>query len=486
MIKRFLSDRRGSYALSMAVAAIPLLLAAGMAIDYSRQTSAQKHLQELADAASLTLARSEETSPVKLRKMAEDMIFSNQSHGRVEQVRIAFLEAKDDWVDVRLAGSIPTTFMGLANIDRLDVSASSLAERAITGNLEVALVLDNTWSMSATDSRGVSRIAALKIAAASLVTELFRKGGDAVKIGLVPFADYVNVGTRYRKASWLDVPDDYSVQPKARTCQTLTTKRVCVKSKPTYACYTVVDGVREKRTCGGGCEKSQVRTVPAYNSCRGGGSPQKYTWYGCVGSRKKKDLRLTDAEPAEKYPGFLGTLQRCLNPILPLTNDKGKLLAAASSMIINIGSYKPGTYIPAGLIWGQNILSPSQPFTEGAAYHEANVRPRKVLVLMTDGENTLRFNGADGMHPNLSTNAATAAGQVKQTNKDTAEICDYIKSNKIEVFTVAFMVTNKDAKALLQNRASTPAHFYDASDAQKLLDAFTGIGNSLQQVRLAR
>ena len=144
MIKRFLSDRRGSYALSMAVATIPLLLAAGMAIDYSRQTSSQKHLQELADAASLTLARSEETSPVKLRKMAEDMIFSNQSHGRVEQVRIAFLEAKGDWVDVRLTGSIPTTFMGLANIDRLDVSASSLAERAITGNLEVALVLDNT------------------------------------------------------------------------------------------------------------------------------------------------------------------------------------------------------------------------------------------------------------------------------------------------------------------------------------------------------
>ncbi|MFU0507928.1 hypothetical protein [Pseudaminobacter sp. NGMCC 1.201702] len=40
-------------------------------------------------------------------------------------------------------------------------------------------------------------------------------------------------------------------------------------------------------------------------------------------------------------------VKRCFNPIVPLSTEKEALLAAINSMIINVGSYKPYTYIPA-------------------------------------------------------------------------------------------------------------------------------------------
>ena len=171
---------------------------------------------------------------------------------------------------------------------------------------------------------------------------------------------------------------------------------------------------------------------------------------------------------------------------MPLTDDLKTVLAGINGMIINIGSYKPYTYIPAGLIWGQNLLSPPEPFGEGAGYDPNNKLPRKVAVLMTDGENTLRFRNSDGRHVQPSSNATTAKGEIKKTNDDTKAICDYMKSQKIELYTVAFMVTNPDAKSLLEDCASDPAHYFNASDPEKLLSAFSGIAQSLAQVRLAR
>ena len=88
--------------------------------------------------------------------------------------------------------------------------------------------------------------------------------------------------------------------------------------------------------------------------------------------------------------------------------------------------------------------------------------------------------------PAQSSTAATAAKQLAQTNADTKAICDYAKTNKIEIFSVAFMVDNADAKSILEYCATDTEHYFDASDPDKLLAAFSGIARSLSQVRLAR
>lgn len=489
MLNAFFRSERGNLAVLGALCMVPLVLAMGMAVDYTRLAAARSRLQTVADAAALAVASSKETDQGRMRQMADAYVAANQTDLSVENAQIASLAANDGKVDIALTARVPLTFMRIARLDSMNVGVSALAMRAVTGSFELALVLDNTWSMSEKDSSGVSKITTLKSAATSLVNQLLASSDANVKVALVPYADYVNVGVANRSASWLDVPADYSTTPAPKTCQTLTTKSVCVSKTPTYACTKTVDGVVEPATCGGVCTY-QTQNVAPYESCTGGGSPTNYKWFGCVGSRTsssgKVPDRLNDSKPGGKYPGYLDTTQKCLNPIAPLSKDKQSILTAINSMIINIGSYKPYTYIPAGLIWGQNMLSPSQPFTEGAAYDAKNTNPRKVLVLMTDGENTLRFNQADGKHVALSGTAATAATQTTQVNTDTVSICTYIKSNNIEIFTVAFMVDNDAAKKMLTDCATDATHFYDASDAAKLAAAFQGIGDSLQQVRLAR
>jgi hypothetical protein len=47
-----------------------------------------------------------------------------------------------------------------------------------------------------------------------------------------------------------------------------------------------------------------------------------------------------------------------------------------------------GTNQAEGLAWGWRVLSPSAPFTEGRPYNDPSDPVRKVIVLMTDGENT--------------------------------------------------------------------------------------------------
>lgn len=481
MFKRFLRNESGSYVIVAGVLMLPLLLAIGLAVDYSRYLNAESHLQHVADGASLALSASGEKTETELRDLADRFVSANFSANHLEGVDITTLDTKNDQIDLGLTGRMKTAFMGLANIHSLTVRASSLSERAVMGSVEAVLVLDNTWSMSETDAKGVSRLVSLKKAAA-LVEEILGNERAVARIGLVPYADYVNVGTAHRHASWLDVEDDYTVQPTARVCHD-EERDVCVANAPKSACTKYVDGVPEASTCGGACTTTERRTVEV---CTGGGTVTDYKWYGCVGSRMAGNSRLSDGSPSVRYPGYVETSQRCLNPIVPLSADKDALLAAINGMIINRGSYKPYTYIPAGLIWGQNLLSASEPFTQGAAYDLANVSPRKVAILMTDGDNTLRFTSNDGRHKALSSNTLTAETQVAATNNDTASICAYMKSNNIEIFTVAFMVDNSDAKSLLEGCASDSQHYYDASDSEKLQAAFSGIAESLSQVRLAR
>lgn len=486
--KAFLSDRSGNFAMLSAALSVPLVLAVGLAVDYSRYVASSQHLQELADITSLTLAASNEQNGEHLETLAHHTINHNLNPTRLDSVRILSIKTTDDDVDVALTGEIPATFMSIAGYEMLPSRASALAERAVKGNVEVALVLDNTWSMSDTDHRGVSKIDTLKKAASGLVDKLLQTDDGSVRIGLVPYADYVNVGTQHRNESWLDVPADYTTTPSPRTCEMRTTRTVCDKERPTTTCTRVVDGITETYSCGGGCEPGYSRTVTVdpYEVCWGGGSGTAHTWHGCVGSRIGSDFRLHDRNPSVRYPGYVAANYLCPNPIVTLTSNKRTLLKAVDDMVIRRGSYRPETYIPAGLIWGLNVLNPTAPFRDAGEYDEQNLKPRKVAVLMTDGHNTLYYRSGDGRHVEPSGGEASRKSQIDQTNADTVAICNHMKAQKIEIYTVAFMVSDPAAKTMLENCATDPSYYYDATDSASLLLAFEGISSSLSVVRLAR
>jgi Flp pilus assembly protein TadG len=485
-IERFFRETAGNFAMMGAVAMIPLVLAVGLSVDYTRYTSAHKHLQEIADAAALSLAAAEERNDSRLRALALDHVNANNNANRVQEISIRNLAIDNDRVTLGVQGAIQATFMGIAGYDRLPVAAEAVAEKAIRGNAEVALILDNTWSMSATDAGGRSRISMLKTAASQLVRELLSENDGSLRIGLVPYAEYVNVGTHNRNASWLSVPADYTEPGSERRCEMRNTRSECVEREPTYACTREVDGIKESATCGGGCRRSVTRIVPPYEHCTGGGAGREYKWFGCVGSRTVADTRLRVDRPEVRYPGYVERTQNCLSRIMPLTSDRGQLLSAIDSMVVNVGSYRPYTYIPSGLVWGYNLLTPGEPFAGAEAYDSGNQRPRKVAVLMTDGENTLRFSHSDGRHVRYNGAAAARANQLAGTNKDSLAICEAMKAQHIELFTVAFMVTDPDARRLMEQCATNASHYFDARDADALLAAFSDIARSLRVVRLAR
>lgn len=479
-------DRRGNFATMTGILIIPMIAAAGLSIDYSRYVSAKSHLQSLADAAALALASDDPRSKAESFSAARAMVAADHTADWIHDVSVTEFDSDDEVVRIALAAKIDMTFMNVLGQGTGDVAASAVAERAMTGNLEVSLILDNTWSMSAADPHGVTKIAALKTAAGGLVNELMTpRNGPLVKIALVPYADYVNVGTQYRGKSWLDIEKEYTVPATPQTCQTSTTRSECVAWRPANSvCTSTNDGITTSRDCSGACTKYEQRTVEPYQVCSGGSAAKDYKWWGCVGSRKSGDLRLDDSSPASPYPGYVSTSQQCLNPIVPLTNDKAKLVSAINGMIINIGSYKPNTYIPAGLVWGLNTLSDTEPLTEAAPYDPEGRKPRKVAILMTDGANTLRYSPGDGRHVTFDSDPAKAERQLEKTDSETVSICSNMKAKGIEIFSVAFMVETDRAKSVLESCATDKDHYFDASDSAKLLESFGNIGRSMRVVRL--
>jgi Flp pilus assembly protein TadG len=485
--RRIGGDAQGSVTVTLGLTLLVLLIAGGAAIDLYRLASARRAAQQALDSGVLAAAGSRERSDAKVRRVAENFIDSNLQTRFLEDRRTTIFEQDEASGRIRmsLSAAVPTTFMSLAGFKRMPVTVTAEAERGVAQPVELALVLDNTWSMSDVDDLGVKKITALKSAAKLLVSEVMSKSDGAVAVSVVPYADYVNVGTNNRRTGWVDVPEDYSVTTE-KVCTKKTTKQVnqnCRKGAP-KTCTSNIDGVITTSDCTPTICDTVTVTVPEYETCSGG-TTTWYRWYGCVSSRKEGIWRLND-KPGKAYPGLLATSQNCLNPILPLTTEKGKIDNAIDKLVVNIGGYKPLTYIPAGLTWGVATLSPQAPFTEGRAYDERNRDPRKILVLMTDGENTLRFVPSNGLHQGFSSNGNTAKVQKTATDKDTADLCAYAKDQGIEVFTVLLDVESDAARDLLRACGTDPAHAFNASDSAALTDAFADIARAITQVRLVK
>lgn len=469
-------DESGGVAIIFGIALLPVMLAVGISVDYARVATARTAAQSAADSAALAVASTAEGSEKEMQRLAgrfADAKLLGTLGSSAKLSRFSYRDT-DRTVEVVLTGSVQSTFLGVVGINKLDYSATAKAVRATPGSIELVLVLDNTWSMVG------EKLDALKSASIELVKVLKEEPKADVKIGLVPYADYVNVGIQNRFKNWISVPSDYS-KSSERVCRTLTTKQTCKKSGAPQSCTRKVDGIAESYDCTPNtCTTEQVEP---YESCSGGGTT-KYTWFGCVGSRTKGLLRRSDGEPATPYPGLLATSQNCLNPIVPLTDSKSTVTAALESMIVNVGGYKPLTYIPAGLIWGVNLLSPSEPFNQAASYDKNNRAPRKVMVLMSDGANTLRFDPGTGQHVAPSSNSSIAEEELAETYKDMRAICDYAKAQKVEVFTVAFDVSETVAKSAMSSCASGSGNTLSAKSKGELMAAFKKIARSLTTVRL--
>ena len=338
--------------------------------------------------------------------------------------------------------------------------------RRALGTTELALVLDTTGSMSG------SKITTLKTAATGLVTKVTKDKEADVKVAVIPFGQYVNIGVDRRDEPWANVPADYS-QRVTPACTTITQRTTCQTER--YSCTRYNDGTPYQTTCTRSINCKTVPVDPPQQHC-----PAPYTnnyrFQGCIGS-PAYPKNVTDDDPSRRYPGFLNL--SCGSELTPLTSNSGQMKSAIATL-----QASGETYIPAGLAWGFNALSGATPLTEAKDYDRngPNRNPRKVLVLMTDGQNTKLMNASNGRH-----DISPAAGQrAKQADDYTAELCRNIKAEKIELFAVAFDVDDATTKSMLKKCATDAQHYFDAQDLASLLRAFDKIADALQNLYIAR
>src|SRR6202000_1609603 len=100
--------------------------------------------------------------------------------------------------------NMPTVLMKIVGIESLPVNATSTVVWG-QSKLWVALVLDNSGSMSQGDSSG-SKMTALKNASAQLLTTLQTASANPgdVQVAIVPFTRSVNLGTGFASNAAMD------------------------------------------------------------------------------------------------------------------------------------------------------------------------------------------------------------------------------------------------------------------------------------------
>jgi Flp pilus assembly protein TadG len=457
--KQFVRARDGAVAVPFALMLTVLLLTSGLAIDYSRGLSARTALQNDLDAAILSAATKSADIP-GIKAAAQTFIDNNwrDKYGAQGEIRVSIEKPEADTVRGTTSVRLPTSFISIAGLTHIDVDVVS--EVVLTGtNLEVALVLD------VTDSMAGDKIIALRTSARSLVDKAYEKpdARDHVRFALVPFADYVNVGEANRDAPWIDVPADRD-----------TTTETCTDN------YRELIGTSNCRIEPITYDRDGVPTTVDSTVCDYQYGPPEsrcFTntyvtrWYGCAASRNYP-LDVRDEQWDVPVPGTMNVA--CGSPVMELTNDD----AAINQRINDLATFG-NTYIPAGLFWGLNILSPEAPFQAARGFGERvdGVPVQKVLVLMTDGANTRSPDYGAGSH---------SGADVALANSRSAELCSNIKDKGIKIYTVAFDVADNAVKDMLRDCASSPADFYDAEDGAELETAFAEIGANLSPLRIAR
>lgn len=469
MISNFLDSRAGNVAMMFGLLAAPLVVAAGIGVDMARAGEARARVAEASVAALLAAARAKvikptmtDTEAAAVARRQYDLLVAKGAPVATSGFAFAYDPATQRF-SLSTAATIETVLVKLAGFPTMQVGGATEAKLAPPRKLELALALDNTYSMTG------SKLTSLKSAANNLVDTLMVDGRDNVKIAVTPFSQYVNVGLSRRYEPWIDVPEDSSVTTTNNVCYNTYPDRTETNCRTwTDVCSSTRDGVTTTWSCTR--RSCDVNNGAPVRVCEDRTTTTTTRWYGCVGSRNYPFNVKDEQYSARKVPGLPNI--GCPNEVTPLTNARSTVKNAISAMAVQGDQ----TYIPAGLVWACRMVSNIEPFTEGATYEDAQRdRSVKAVVLMTDGVNT-----KSAQYP-----YHTRAGGI-DADRIMLELCDDIKGKGIRLYTIAFEVTDTSVRDNLQSCASSASEFYNATDATALSDAFEQIGLSLTQLALTK
>ncbi len=190
----------------------------------------------------------------------------------------------------------------------------------------------------------------------------------------------------------------------------------------------------------------------------------KDNWDGCIIDRAQ-NFDVSAESPNPSTPDSLYPTRTCddspyLPKILPLTDDiqTGRERVQA----ITPNGY---TNITIGIQWGMELLSPSEPLGGGTEFFDQETR--KIMIIITDGENTRN---------RYTSNSSEIDFRTKQA-------CQAAKLKGIEVFTVRL---EDGDEQLLKSCASSPDNFFDVKQAANLTGAMQAIMTKVSKLRIAK
>ncbi|SIQ66135.1 Flp pilus assembly protein TadG [Bosea sp. TND4EK4] len=379
-LARFRDDQRGNVIMIFGLSLVPLMGVIGVAVDYSRASRVRQTLSSAVDSAALMAARDAQTlTDAQLTDRINNWLKANLPADVQDQFTGATvaIDRKARTVKIVANGNVPATVAQVLGTTNLPVSTMSQSTWG-TNTIELALVLDNTGSMSSNN-----KMTALKQASKDLVKIMqdATQETDQIRISIVPFATQVRIDRSFQNEPWMRYGAtrnckqvwNYQTWQYEQQCETMT--------KATWAKST------------GGCIQDRDQSYDTNDSYSFGSQDQQYPAYWCAVSS--------------------------LAEIMPLTSNWSALNSRIDAM-----TPSGNTNVTIGAVWGWTTLSPNAPFTEAKPYGEP--RLKKYMILLTDGDNTQ--------------NRYTS--NQSQIDSRTALACTNIKASGIQLYTIRVMDGN--------------------------------------------
>ena len=584
----FRHDQRGNVAMMWALMGTVLIGLIGITVDFARAQAIRSQMQNAVDGAALVAERSSNL-PMAERTAAARAFFDAEMGDLASQVTLTITQLEDGGHRASASMPMPVSLARIINDDDWVLRTSADAEANASPPIEVALVLDNTGSMS-------NDMDALRSAASDLAADLLSLDGDTVRVALVPFVAQVNIGNQASHLAWIDqtgaapyngeLLEDRSIGHRSTSGTSNCTANLSTlpfngypgpyritwrrgtggSGGSTSRCYawTPEDGVSHlqlfdliSNDSWKGCVEARPEPYDITDAPPSVANPDTmfvpFLWLdttdgysnsyftdtvgdiqsgssvtmtssmgtGSGSTQQQREARMfnlfkyrnNSASLSNSAPSVRGPNRGCPTPIVPLTSNESVIQSNIAAMRHWSGG---GTNQAEGLAWGWRVLSPGAPFTEGAPY---GPDVRKVIVLMSDGENTnvgsdpvmssdysayhhlgLWTDYADGgllgqliggilrgiLPPQYRRNITSSSSYVTYVNNREAQLCTNIKNAGIEIYTVIFRETDQTTENLMRNCASSNEHFYRANNAAELAQAFDAIGTGIGSLRLTR
>jgi Flp pilus assembly protein TadG len=420
----FVEDRGGNFAIMFAIAAVPVLMSVGIAVDYTRMLNAKSDMQNALDVALISTAKDIAQGKIKPSdaKAAVQTFFElNLNANRYDAVTTTITNFKFDPATIKVSADVQTDLalvfpvFGMGKTAKVTTASSaSYVERKV----EVSMVLDVTGSMGdKIKSTGSTKIIDLKAATNDAIDAFLDNNAGKTRVAIVPYSAGVNSG------SFVSAVRDPA------------------GGMPVDACANERRGVHMFDDV-----SPSVAKVTRANEMK------TKAWFICP-----------------------------TTPVQPLTDNKVVLKTLVSTLSAN-GS----TAGHMGIQWGQYMLSPKWKSlmpakAEPTNYHTPHTD--KVMIVMTDGLFNTEFSKAASL-PNVA-GVAQPSGRLAIGYCDNLK-ANGVKVYTIgfDLDGISAKPDRDEATATLTTCASSPANFFKADNGAQLTAAFKEIAKRVEVVAL--